>query len=133
METSTNPWKSLPSKHCSKTSDLVRGGYGSRSESKSSSVSRAITFGSPISREKVNKMVREQMDQMRFCDRAKWGFDFYSERPASSCSNSSSSSSESKYEWKKSSHEGKTDKLGYTFYGLKKSSSSSSSRSPHKK
>lgn len=140
MNSIETPWMSLRSNHShnnhnnnsknyfgnnnsssNKTSDLIR---GYPSHTKQNPVSRAITFGSPVSKSKMNKMVREQMDQMRCYDKAKWGFDFYNERPASSCSNSSSSSNDSnKYDWKKSTSKdgGRSDSMGYTFYGFKKS------------
>lgn len=81
-----------------------------------SSVSRAITFGSPLSRDKVHKLVRDQMDSMRCLDRAKWGFDFYNEKQTN----------DSKYEWKKSSSNDArgSDSLNYSFYAYKHSSSS---------
>lgn len=80
-----------------------------------SNVSRAITFGSPLSRDKVHKLVREQMDAIRAFDRAKWGFDFHTERPTS----------DSKYEWKKSpsADSRKADPHNYSFYAYKHPSS----------
>lgn len=76
-----------------------------------SPVSRAITFGSPLCRDKVHKLVREQMDAIRAFDRAKWGFDFHSERPTS----------DSKYEWKKSDPRS-NDQNKYSYYAYKNSS-----------
>ena len=75
-----------------------------------SPVSRAITFGTPLSRDKVHKLVREQMEHMSWCDRAKWGFDFLNEKPTN----------DSKYEWKKSGSDSR-DHLNYSFYAYKRS------------
>jgi len=94
-----------------------------------SSVSRAITFGSPTSSEKVSKFMRDQFETMRYCDRNKWNFDFYSEKPASSKSGHSS------YDWKKSmsnsnssmssstSSVSSSSSSDYSFYGYKQSNS----------
>lgn len=78
-----------------------------------SPVSRAITFGSPICREKVNKFVKEQMESLRLMDKKRWNYDFTKDRPGSPGSN---------YEWKKSDE--RSDPLGYSFYGLKNSTKS---------
>jgi hypothetical protein len=80
-----------------------------------SGVARAITFGSPLSRDKVHKLVREQMDAIRAFDRAKWGFDFHSERPTS----------DSKYDWKKVTSDSRTDphSNSYSLFSYKHPSS----------
>lgn len=76
-----------------------------------SPVSRAITFGSPLSREKVSKFMKEQMDSLRLMDKKRWNYDFCKDRPGSPGSN---------YEWKKGDE--RTDSLGYSFYGFKHTS-----------
>lgn len=107
--------------------------YHNSYSSLKSPVSRAITFGSPLSRDKMDKVMRDEMESIRWRDKSKWGFDFYAERPISPSSSSNSSrtpspsptekSSFSKYEWKKNSSES----LGYSYYGFKATSSSNTS------
>lgn len=105
---SISSWTQLQQRSSKSSSDSLK------NAGHKSSVSRAITFGSPLSRDKVHKLVRDQMDSMRCLDRAKWGFDFYSEK----------ATSDSKYEWKKSSSDGRsTDSLNYSFYAYKHPSS----------
>ncbi|KAI1301339.1 hypothetical protein HDE_03370 [Halotydeus destructor] len=64
-----------------------------------SSVSRAITFGSPKQRQASatnqasadnSKCAREHFEASRWSDRSKWGFDFYNEVPIKN----------NRYDWK---------------------------------
>lgn len=80
-----------------------------------SPVSRAITFGSPICREKVNIFAKEQMEALRMIDKKRWNYDFTKDRPGSPNAN---------YEWKKSDE--RSDPLGYSFYGCKNCTAKSS-------
>lgn len=79
-------------------------------------LSRAITFGSPISNKKMSnyQLVRDQMDQVRICEKSKWGFDFFNETPLSS----------SKYDWKKKSDDSLSSWTGYKKCDYKNNSSS---------
>ena len=72
-------------------------------------VSRAITFGSPVSSKKISNhhFMRDQMEEIRDCQRSRWGFDFYTETPLSS----------SKYDWKKKSNDSLSS---YCYIGTKK-------------
>ena len=99
--------------------------------SNKSTVSRAITFGAPLSKDKMDKIYRDEMESIRWTDRNKWGFDFYAGRPNSPASSSRSHSpspsptdKSAKFDWKKSSS---GDSLGYSYYGYKSKSSSNSS------
>lgn len=93
-----------------------------RSISSKSPVSRAITFGSPVSSKKMSnyQLVRDQMDQMRICDKSRWGFDFFTETPLGS----------SKYDWKqkKGSSDSLNSSSSYSYIGCKKCNKSPSSK-----
>lgn len=83
-------------------------------------VSRAITFGSPISNKKMtnHQLMRDQMDQVRICEKSKWGFDFFNETPLSS----------SKYDWKKKSDDSLSS---YSYIGCKKCDYKNNNSSPY--
>lgn len=97
--------------------DTYKSSLDIRTISSKAPVSRAITFGSPISSKKMDNnyhLVRDQMDQMRICEKSRWGFDFFNETPLSS----------SKYDWKKNS----SDSLSsYSYIGTKKCENKNSS------
>lgn len=118
---SSSPWSSRSHKSSveNKTASMV-----SEQNSKQpwkSSVSRAITFGSPTSSDKVSKFMRDQLETIRWYDRQRWGFDFVSEMPSNSGS--------SHYEWKKKSCSQVSSSAtsgDYSFYGFKQSAQSES-------
>lgn len=98
--------------------DRYKSSLDIRTISSKAPVSRAITFGSPISSKKMNnnyQIVRDQMDQMRIFEKSKWGFDFFNEAPLSS----------SKYDWKKKSDDSLSS---YSYIGYKNNTSQPGSK-----
>ena len=94
--------------------DSLQYHHGKTASHVKSPVSRAITFGSPIRRDKLSIFVKEQMESLRLMDKKRWNYDFTKDRPGSPNSN---------YEWKKSDE--RSDSLGYSYYGFKNTTKTS--------